>query len=174
MIRRAGAAALGLAAGVALAGLVAVAVPARADTGFMPLHEPLERFPQSDLTIESGEGSRRRTHRVRIWLADTPERREQGLMFQRALPGDRGMLFTFDPPQPASFWMKNTFIPLDMLFVAADGRVVRIAENVTPMTLATVDSGAVVRAVLELAGGSAKRLGLRPGDRVRHPAFATR
>jgi uncharacterized membrane protein (UPF0127 family) len=136
----------------------------------MPLHEPLDRFAQSALTIDSGG----RSHAFRIWLADTPPRREQGLMWIRSLPADRGMLFVFERPQPVSFWMKNTFVPLDLLFVAPDGRVIRIAENARPQTLDAIDSMGVVLGVLELKGGTAKRLGLKPGDRLKHPAFAAR
>jgi uncharacterized membrane protein (UPF0127 family) len=144
--------------------------PPRADAGFMPLHEPLERYEQADVKVDSGG----RTHAFRVWMADTPARREQGLMWIRSLPADRGMLFVFDEPQPVSFWMKNTYIPLDMLFVAPDGRIIRIAENAKPLTLETVDSLGVVLGVLELKGGTARRLGLKPGDRLRHPAFGRR
>lgn len=149
-----------------------VAIPAaRADApSFLPLHEPLERFTQSRLTIDSGGKS----HAFRVWIADTPARREQGLMWIRSLPADRGMLFVFERPQPLSFWMKNTFVSLDLLFVAPDGRVIRIAENAKPQTLDTIDSMGVALGVLELKGGTAKRLGLKPGDRLNHPAFAAR
>lgn len=135
-----------------------------------PPREPLDRWPQSMLGIRSGD----RVHRFRVWIADTFLRREQGLMWVKQLPPDRGMLFVFEQPQLASFWMKNTYIPLDLLFVAPDGRVIRIAENATPHSLDTIDSMGYVTGVLELAGGTAKRLSLRSGDTVLHPAFGRR
>jgi uncharacterized membrane protein (UPF0127 family) len=105
-------------------------------------------------------------------MATTEARREQGLMYVRHLAPDRGMLFVFESPQVLNFWMKNTRIPLDLLFIAADGRVIRIAENAEPESLATISSMGAALAVLELAGGSAARLGLRPGVPVRHATFA--
>jgi uncharacterized membrane protein (UPF0127 family) len=104
-------------------------------------------------------------------MATTEARREQGLMYVRHLAPDRGMLFVFEYPQVLNFWMKNTRIPLDLLFIAADGRVVRIAENAEPESLATISSMGPSLGVLELAGGSAARLGLKPGIRIVHPAF---
>lgn len=135
-----------------------------------PLREPLDRWPQSTLGIRSGD----RVHRFRVWIADTFLRREQGLMWVKQLPPDRGMLFVFEQPQLASFWMKNTFVPLDLLFVAPDGRVIRIAENARPHSLDTIDSMGYVTGVLELPGGTAQRLSLRSGDTVLHPAFGRR
>jgi uncharacterized membrane protein (UPF0127 family) len=132
-----------------------------------PPREPLQSFPQSDLVVEAGG----KAHRFRVWVAATEPRREQGLMWVRELKADRGMLFVFDAPQSASFWMKNTLIPLDLLFIGADGRIIRIAENATPLSLAAIQSMGVVRGVLEVAGGSCARLGIRTGDRIRHPAL---
>lgn len=136
----------------------------------MPLHEPLERYEQAQVVIESGA----RRHAFRTWIANTPERREQGLMWIRSLPADRGMLFIFDRPQPVSFWMKNTYVSLDLMFVAPDGRIIRIAENAEPLSLRNIDSMGVVLGVFEVRGGTAQRLGIAPGDRLRHPAFAGR
>ena len=133
-----------------------------------PPHEPLQSFPQATLVVEASNG---KMHEFRVWVAATEPRREQGLMWVRELKSHHGMLFVFDGPQPVSFWMKNTFIPLDMLFIAPDGRVIRIAANTTPQSLAPVASLGVVKGVLELAGGTAARFGLAVGDRVRHPAF---
>lgn len=165
---------LALAASLALAGTItlpsAVRAQAPAAADFMPLHEPLERYRQAEVTIASGA----RTHAFRTWMADTPARREQGLMWIRELDPDRAMLFVFDQPQPVSFWMKNTYVSLDLLFVAPDGRIIRIAENARPQSLAPIDSMGIVLGVLEVRGGTAKRLGLHPGDRLRHPAFAAR
>ncbi|HEX6979549.1 MAG TPA: DUF192 domain-containing protein, partial [Alphaproteobacteria bacterium] len=86
-------------------------------------------------------------------------------------PADAGMLFDFKRDQPVSMWMRNTRIPLDMLFIARDGRIVNIAQRTVPFSEATIQSKGAVRAVLELNGGTAQRLGIRPGDTVRHPIF---
>jgi uncharacterized membrane protein (UPF0127 family) len=145
------------------------AAPAAAPA-IAPLHEPLERWPQSALGVRSGG----KVHRFQVWIADTYARREQGLMWVKQLPPDRGMLFLFEQPQLASFWMKNTYVPLDILFVAPDGRVIRIAENAKPQSLDAISSLGYVTGVLELAGGTAKKLALRAGDVVVHPAFARR
>jgi uncharacterized membrane protein (UPF0127 family) len=135
-----------------------------------PPQEPLARFPSAELTIES----RGTIHRFHVYIAATEPRRNQGLMFVKKLAPDRGMLFLWEAPQTASFWMKNTVIPLDLLFIAPDWRVIRIAENATPLSLATIDSMGVVTGVLEVAGGTSHRLGIQPGDRVRYPAVDTR
>jgi uncharacterized membrane protein (UPF0127 family) len=132
--------------------------------------EPLSRFPQSQVSIDSGKAR----HRLRVWVADTPARHSQGLMFVRQLDRDRGMLFLFDPPKQTSFWMYNTYIPLDLLFIAPDGRIVNIIEHAEPHSLRPLLSAAAVRGVLEVAAGTAKRLGLKSGDRVTHPAFQAR
>ena len=141
--------------------------PAVAAAATDPPHEPLQSFPQADLVVDLGG----RTHAFRVWVAATEPRRQQGLMWVRELKPHHGMLFVFDQPQVASFWMKNTFIPLDMLFIAPDGRVIRIAANATPLSLAPIDSLGVVRAVLELRAGTTKRLGIGPGARVRSEAL---
>lgn len=163
---------LALATLLACAVLLAAPAPARADSARddARLHAPLDALPQSTVSIESGG----RSHAFRIWLAATPESREQGLMWIRKLAPDRGMLFLFDAPQLVSFWMKNTYISLDLLFVAPDGRVIRIAEHAKPLSLETIDSMGTVRGVLEVRAGTARRLGLKPGDRLVHPAFAAR
>ena len=108
------------------------------------------------LTIEQ-DGA---THRFTVEVADTPERQATGMMHRAAMLPDEGMLFPFPRPRIASFWMKNTLIPLDMIFVRADGSIDRIAENTVPHSLEPVSSGGEVAAVLELAGGTAARLGL--------------
>jgi uncharacterized protein len=109
-----------------------------------------------------------------VEMAVTPEEQARGLMFRRELPEKQGMLFDFQREQPTSFWMKNTYIPLDMIFIRADGRILRIAENTVPLSEALVPSGGPVRAVLEVIGGTAKKLGIAPGDRVVHPVFSGR
>lgn len=124
-------------------------------------------FAASELFIESS-GQR---HRFSIEVADTDERRALGLMYRTSMPPDAGMLFDFKQDQPVSMWMRNTRIPLDMLFIARDGRVVNIAQRTVPFSEATIPSSGPVRAVLELNGGTAERLGLKPGDRVIHAMF---
>lgn len=106
-----------------------------------------------------------------VEVADTAELRLRGLMFRQRLPEDRGMLFVFDNPRPASMWMKNTLIPLDMLFVREDGTIAYIAENTTPGSLDGIGISEPVKAVLELAGGTTARHGIRAGDKVYHRLF---
>jgi uncharacterized membrane protein (UPF0127 family) len=118
----------------------------------------LEQLP---LTIHSAGGERR----FIVEVARTPEQQERGLMFRRSLGADRGMIFPYDPPQVVAFWMKNTLIPLDMVFIRADGRIARIA-TATPLSLEAVPSGEPVASVLEIRGGRATQLGIREGDRV--------
>ena len=113
-------------------------------------------------------------HVFAVELASTPEEQAKGLMFRRQLPEGQGMLFDFHREQPTSFWMKNTYIPLDMIFIRADGRILRIAENTVPLSETLVPSGGPVRGVLEVIGGTTKKLGIAPGDRVSHPIFGAR
>lgn len=128
-------------------------------------------FPQSSLQIATPDA---RLHTFNIWVADNDERRSRGLMFVNHLDEDAGMLFVYPRPQPISMWMKNTHLPLDMLFVRVDGRVERVVENTEPMSLATIQSGAPVLAVVELNAGTASRLHIRAGAQVIHPAFSRR
>ncbi len=95
----------------------------------------------------------------------------QGLMYRRNLAPDRGMLFDFARVQPISMWMQNTYIPLDMIFIRPDGTIARVAENAEPLSTRTIPSGEPVLAVLEVPGGTAARLGIKPGDRIEHPVF---
>ena len=130
---------------------------------------PLERSPagleQVPLTINSANGK----HRFTVEVARTPEEQAQGLMFRKSVPPDRGMIFPYDPPVQVSFWMKNTLVPLDMVFIGPDGKIGRIAANTTPMSLDPVASIDPVSAVLELAGGRAAELGIQEGDKVDWP-----
>jgi uncharacterized membrane protein (UPF0127 family) len=123
----------------------------------------------STLTIVTGSG----THRFNVEVADTPERRAVGLMHRPSMAGNAGMLFDFKTDAPVTMWMRNTRIPLDMLFIARDGRIVNIAERTVPFSEASIPSKGPVRAVLELNGGTSARLGIKPGDRVTHPMFKT-
>jgi uncharacterized protein len=113
-------------------------------------------------------------HAFQVEMAITPEEKEHGLMFRRELPEGQGMLFDFQTDQNVAFWMKNTYIPLDMLFIRGDGRVLRIAENTEPLSERNIPSGGPVRAVLEVIGGTAKKLGIAPGDRVGGSIFKSR
>ena len=113
-------------------------------------------------------------HIFGVEMAVTPEEQRTGLMYRRELPEKQGMLFDFQREQPTSFWMKNTYVPLDMIFIRADGRILRIAENTVPLSETLVSSGGPVRAVLEVIGGTAKKLGIAAGDRVTHPIFSAR
>jgi hypothetical protein len=124
--------------------------------------ESLTHFPRTPLDIVA-HGHH---NRFRVWIADTPPRQEQGLMFVRDLPADQGMLFPEPSPQVANFWMKNTYIPLDMVFVGADGRIAKIIANAHPFSLDVLSSDVPVIAVLEIRGGEAHELGISVGDRV--------
>lgn len=121
----------------------------------------------SPLSIKSGD----ETHAFTVEMAVTPEEIQQGLMFRQELAPDAGMLFDFGMTRQASMWMKNTLIPLDMLFILEDGRVIAIARNAQPGSLRSIGPGVPVRAVLEIPGGRAKELGIEPGDKVVHPLF---
>ena len=119
------------------------------------------------VTVVTGGGATLFT----VEIADTAELRERGLMFRQLLPADRGMLFDFGAPQPVAMWMKNTNIALDMAFIRADGTVAYVAENTVPESLDLIGVREPVLAVLELAAGTAGRIGLRAGDVVHHRIF---
>ena len=119
------------------------------------------------LTIATASGA----HAFNVEIAASEAAREKGLMYRRFMPADRGMLFEFEREAPVSFWMKNTYIPLDMIFIARDGSVTRVAADAEPLSEAIVPSGGPCVAVLELNGGTAARIGLKVGDKVRHPFF---
>lgn len=118
---------------------------------------------QIPLLIRSASG---RSHRFDVEVARTPQEQEKGLMFRRSLAPDGGMLFPMNPPRTASFWMKNTVIPLDMLFIRTDGTIAFVAAETVPYSREPVSAGVPVAAVLELSGGRAGELGIREGDRV--------
>ena len=160
-----------------LLNFAALALLAILSTGFSPPSfaqvgpiEDLAAFPRGPLEI--GEGKTK--HTFEVWLADTPARQAQGLMFVRSLPELRGMLFVHESPKPMSMWMKNTYIPLDMVFIGAKGKILQIIAQTTPHSLDIIRSDQPAMAVLEIAGGEAKRLGLHAGQRLVHPALATR
>ena len=122
------------------------------------------------LTIVSG--SARHAFEVEVMREDAD--RAQGLMYRRSLAADRGMLFDFVRVEPVSMWMKNTYISLDMVFIRPDGTIARIAADTEPLSTRTISSGEPVNGVLEVAAGTAARLGIKPGDRVEHPMFRKR
>jgi uncharacterized membrane protein (UPF0127 family) len=128
---------------------------------------PSVRFETMPLAIESSG----KTHRFTVEFADNDERRTVGLMFRRQMAPDAGMLFDFKRDAPVSMWMRNTYIPLDMLFADAAGIVRKIHQRAVPLSEAIISSDAAIRAVLELNGGTAARLGLKEGDRLVHPMF---
>lgn len=123
-------------------------------------------FPASMLTI----GARQFT----VEEARTPVQQERGLMFRKNLPADHGMLFIFESPQPVQMWMKNTLIPLDMLFINKQGKIIYIAKNAIPESEAVITAGVPVKAVLELAGGACEKQGIKTGDVITHAAFTSR
>ncbi|PPD45358.1 MAG: hypothetical protein CTY15_04605 [Methylocystis sp.] len=110
-------------------------------------------------------------HDFVVELADTPDERAKGLMYRRAMPADHGMLFDFHQVMPVMMWMKNTYIPLDMVFVSREGYVTSVATDARPMSEEIISSGQPAYAVIELNAGVARKIGLAPGDEVRHPAF---
>jgi uncharacterized protein len=124
-------------------------------------------FPRSALEIRSAHG--RQWFNIRI--ADTPARQEQGLMFQTRLPADEGMLFPQPQPRVMTMWMKNTYIPLDMLFIDSHGRIVCLLANAKPQSLEILSCPKPVKAVLEIGGGEAAERGIRVGDRIIHAYF---
>ncbi|HET7803693.1 MAG TPA: DUF192 domain-containing protein [Pseudolabrys sp.] len=113
-------------------------------------------------------------HVFSVEVADNDADRAKGLMFRRELPEGRGMLFDFHRDQEVSFWMQNTYIPLDMIFIRGDGRILRIEENTEPLSTRMIPSRGPVRAVLEVIGGTSRKLGIAPGDRVASPIFRAR
>jgi uncharacterized protein len=129
----------------------------------------LQTFTSSELTIETAKGPQKFT----IELALSDAQMEQGLMFRRSLAPDAGMLFDFKTPTNVAMWMKNTLIPLDMLFVDEHGRIVDIHERAVPLSLDTIATKAPARYAIELNGGTAARLGIKIGDRVTSPAMAS-
>jgi uncharacterized membrane protein (UPF0127 family) len=106
-----------------------------------------------------------------VELATTEEEKTTGLMYRKELADGKGMLFDFSPEQQVSMWMKNTYISLDMIFIRADGRILRIAENTEPMSTRIIASGGLAKGVLEVIAGTAQKYGIAPGDRVSNPLF---
>ncbi|WP_095380880.1 DUF192 domain-containing protein [Henriciella pelagia] len=135
----------------------------------LPLCALSQSLETGNLTIDTGE----QTHAFSIEIADEPEEISFGLMERESLDPDAGMLFDFGNPREPSMWMKNTLIPLDMLFVSSDGTIQMIARNTVPGSRRTISPGMPVKGVLEINGGRAAELGIEPGDTVNHPIFQT-
>jgi uncharacterized protein len=121
--------------------------------------QPLEIATKSGVKVFSVE------------MATTEEEKTTGLMYRKELADGKGMLFDFSPEQQVSMWMKNTYISLDMIFIRADGRILRIAENTEPLSTKIIPSGGLAKGVLEVIAGTAQKYGIAPGDRVAHPLF---
>jgi uncharacterized membrane protein (UPF0127 family) len=149
--------AMPLAAVSAVLVMLCIAPPARAASV-----QPLEIATKSGVHVFSVE------------MATTEEEKQTGLMWRKELPDGKGMLFDFSPEQQISMWMKNTYIPLDMIFIRADGRILRIAENTEPLSTKIISSGGLAKGVLEVIAGTAQKYGIQPGDRVAHPLFSKR
>ena len=110
-------------------------------------------------------------HVFAVEMATTEEEKTTGLMYRKELADGKGMLFDFSPEQEVSMWMKNTYISLDMIFIRADGRILRIAENTEPMSTKIIPSRGLAKGVLEVIAGTAQKYGIAPGDRIAHPLF---
>jgi uncharacterized membrane protein (UPF0127 family) len=131
---------------------------------------PARSADQNVLEIASKTG----VHAFSVEIAQNDAERAKGLMFRKQLPEGQGMLFDFKQDQDVAFWMKNTYIPLDMIFIRGNGTILRIEENATPLSTKNIPSGGPVRAVLEVIGGTARKLGISAGDHVAHPIFSGR
>jgi uncharacterized membrane protein (UPF0127 family) len=125
-------------------------------------------FPRSSLQIATPDA---RLHTFDVWVADTDARRQRGLMFVKALDENTGMLFIYPNAHSVAMWMKNTYIPLDMLFVREDGRVEQVVRNTVPLSEKTIECKTPVIAVLELKAGTADKLKIGPGARLQHDFF---
>ena len=147
-----------------LALLIVLPLAALAQTAAQP------ELPKEKLVIVTRDGVR---HEFHVEMALTTDQQTTGLMFRRSVPADGGMLFDWGKSQESSMWMRNTVSPLDMVFINQDGTIRRIAENTVPESTAIIDSRGPVRATLELAAGTAKRLDIRVGDKVEQRVFGT-
>ncbi|WP_234682851.1 DUF192 domain-containing protein [Bradyrhizobium monzae] len=146
-----------LVAVLVVAGFAVASAPAGAAS-----FQPLEIVTKNGVQVFSVE------------MATTDEEKQTGLMYRKELADGKGMLFDFNPEQEVSMWMKNTYVPLDMIFIRADGRILRIAENTEPLSTKIISSRGPARAVLEVVAGTAQKYGIRPGDRVGHPLFGSK
>ncbi|MCG2626376.1 DUF192 domain-containing protein [Bradyrhizobium sp. WYCCWR 13023] len=146
-----------LAAALVIVGFSVAGAPVRAAS-----FQPLEIVTKNGVQVFSVE------------MATTDEEKQTGLMYRKELADGKGMLFDFNPEQEVSMWMKNTYVSLDMIFIRADGRILRIAENTEPLSTKIISSKGPARAVLEVVAGTAQKYGIRPGDHVGHPLFGSK
>ncbi len=152
--------------------LIVLVFSADAPAQFLRPHEPFDSTKSESLALVPGAIVAGGTeHAFQFEFADTNRTRQVGLMHRAEIAPDRGMLFDFKQNRMVSMWMRNTFIPLDMLFLSKTGEVMTVAENTVPHNENAVSSRVRVRAVLELKAGTAKRLGIKPGDHVKHAMF---
>lgn len=129
--------------------------------------QKLQTFEKNRLAIQTKTGR----HEFRVEIARRPKQQAQGLMFRRRIAADAGMLFIYRSAEPVSMWMKNTFIPLDLVYIDRTGRIVGFHQRAVPQSLEVITSKKPVRAVLEVNAGTAARLQIAVGDKVLHPAF---
>ncbi|MDO9487814.1 MAG: DUF192 domain-containing protein [Sphingomonadaceae bacterium] len=146
-----------------LAALFALAPLAACNDPFIDEAAAATPAPLETVTVRIKTGTK--VHSYRAEVARTPEQQSRGLMYRTTMPRDAGMIFLFPEPRMASFWMANTYVPLDIIFISAEGRVVNVGEGV-PLSTATVESTGLASTVLELNRGEAARIGLKPGDRI--------
>ncbi|MEK9280362.1 MULTISPECIES: DUF192 domain-containing protein [unclassified Bradyrhizobium] len=139
-------------------------------TGFAIANAPVRAASFQPLEIVTRNG----VQVFSVEMATTEEEKQTGLMYRKELADGKGMLFDFNPEQEVSMWMKNTYISLDMIFIRADGRILRIAENTEPLSTKIISSQGLARGVLEVPAGTAQKYGIRPGDRVAHPLFGSK
>ena len=151
----------------ALALALSLVVYACAQPAPRPAVDPVSGLELEQLTVDTQSGPVSLT----VEIADDDRERNQGLMYRRSLADDRGMLFHFQQPEHASFWMRNTILSLDIIFIGPDGRILNIADHTTPYSDAPIPAAGLTRGVLEIGAGRAAELGIRPGDRVRHRIF---
>ena len=158
----------GLAALPAALMLIACAPPAEPVPAPQPTPAEAPAAALEPLTVVTADAP----VELRVEVVDTEAERQRGLMYRTVLARDEGMLFDFKTPRPLGFWMKNTLIPLDMIFIGADGRILNIAAETTPLSREIMPSHGPARAVLEIGGGLAAEFGIEPGDRIEHRIFA--
>jgi uncharacterized membrane protein (UPF0127 family) len=147
----------------ALLGNVAHGADAPASSPEVTVKDLDQVFRRSTIQIATPDA---RLHRFNSWIADDDQRRARGLMFIKQLRPDDSMLFIYPQPQPVAMWMKNTYVPLDMLFVAPDGKVIKVVQNTEPLSLKTIESGGIVLGVVELPAGTAARFKIAAGAQV--------
>ena len=161
---------------LSLAGALALAAPVLATSPILTLAPAFGQEAAAALEpltiVTDPKGAHRQEHRLSVEVMRTDAEREHGLMGRRYLPPDRGMLFRFDREQNILMWMKNTYIPLDMIFISPKGEVVHIHANAEPMSENIISSDGPALGVLEVNAGYARKIGLKEGDLVRHPMFA--